>query len=126
MPKKIHVGHAPMTGIKYKFLKARSSTKLWLTIGTDIQKQLKLKRGNRVLLEFDKKNYNKILMSKTKTKERGTYSVVQGVGAKALHICFAWKFKKPKAVAFKKGHQAKLKTRTHGILIELTDGGKKK
>ena len=117
--KKLHAGHVPMTGVKSKFMKSEGKTFLYLTIGVDIQKQFKIKKGNRLLLTYAKDNPFKILVEKTKDKDFGSYSVMQPDSSRSVHICPTWPHKKPKVVYYKKGHPAKIKIRKNGFLIEL-------
>ena len=117
--RKVHNGYIPLSGVTYKFMKIGKTINLWLSIGLDIQKLLKIKARSRILLEYDKKNPYKILISKTKIKERDTYSILQHRAAKAVHISPKWKFKKPPALAFKDPRKTKVRIRKKGISIEL-------
>lgn len=119
--KKLHVGHSPMIGVKSKFMKSSNKTFLYITIGVDIQKQFGIKKGSRLLLQYDKKNPFKIVITKTKIKEFSSYAVLQGIGALTVHICPVWKFKKPKAIAFKKSQPVKVKVRKDGFSIEINN-----
>lgn len=116
---KVHGGYIPLSGVTYRFMKVNKAIKLWLSIGLDMQKLLKIKAGSRILLEYDKKNPYKILISKAKNKERNTYSILQHKGARAVHISPGWKFKKPAAAAFKASRKSKVRIRKKGISVEL-------
>lgn len=117
--KKKIVGMAPMTGVKSKFMKSNGKTLLRITIGIDIQNHSRIKKGSRIALIPNEKNPFKILIMKTNDKAKGTYSILQAEGSKAVHICPTWNYKNPKAAYFKKAHQTKVKMRKDGFLIEL-------
>lgn len=116
---KIHAGYIRLRGINYRFLENNNNVMLYLSLGLNIQRHLKVKCGSRVLLQYDKENPFKIRMTKTKKKELNSYKIMQHKHAKCVHFFFTWKFKKTKNIVFKEAKPAKTRISKDSILIYL-------
>ena len=119
---KKQIGAAPLQGIKYRFTIApywNNKTFLILVLGVDAQKNLKIKKGDRLLVEYDKKNPFLITISKTKLKAQGkkdVYTLMQPKSAVSVLMRAQWKFKKPAAKLCKTRMDAKYKILKSGKL----------